>query len=124
VERGFGARDSDTTFMPIILEAIKAVREAYKRFTRKSGASSLLVTKVMLGTFGCLPACARYFIAGWKHFGFSSSDLNCEFVQQTFDFCQAHRVEFREEQAQVECRMRYPLMKLVDMHFYQTGFAL
>jgi hypothetical protein len=37
----FGARESDTTLMPIILEAIKAIREAYKPFARKSGASSL-----------------------------------------------------------------------------------
>ena len=40
------------------------------------------------------------------------------------DFCQSNLAELREEQAQTEIDggTRYPLMKLVDMYFWQRGF--
>ena len=49
-------------------------------------ASDTLVTKVILGTFGCLPACDRYFIDGWKSEGFKYSYLNSKFVDRVLIF--------------------------------------
>jgi hypothetical protein len=87
-------------------------------------ASDTLVTKVILGTFGCLPACDRYFIDGWKSEGFKYSYLNSKFVDRVLSFCRDNLGSFREEQAAIESsgRMHYPLMKLVDMYFWQTGY--
>lgn len=68
-EQEFGSAEDDSRFVPLILEAAGAIREAYRPFAPKSEsrqASDTLVTKVMLGTFGCLPACDQYFISGWR----------------------------------------------------------
>lgn len=126
-EQEFGGGDEDTKLVPIILKAVDAIREAYRRFAPPSKArqaSDTLVTKVMLGTFGCLPACDRYFIDGWKSEGFSYSYLNKKFVERVLGFCRDHLLSFREEQATIDRNggIYYPLMKLADMYFWETGY--
>jgi len=54
----FGGGDNDEALVPTIVEVCKAVREAYSCFGQ---ASDILVTKVILGTLGCLPAFDTYF---------------------------------------------------------------
>ena len=49
-----GAETGDTALVPIILAAVDAIRDAYRPFGE---LTDTLVTKVILGTFGCLPAC-------------------------------------------------------------------
>jgi hypothetical protein len=41
-------------------------------------------------------------------------------------FCRDHRAEFQHEQARIErdSGIRYPLMKLVDMYFWEIGYEL
>ena len=78
-----GAGDSDLNLVPIVLEAIDAVREAYRPFAPPAEArqaSDTLVTKIILGTLGCLPACDRYFIDGFKSAGYKYSYLNPNFL--------------------------------------------
>jgi hypothetical protein len=101
--------------------------EAYKPFaptTDSRQPSDTLVTKVLLGTLGCLPACDRYFIAGFKSAGFSFSSLNANSVARILQFCHGNLAALRVEQARIEKvgGIRYPLMKLVDMYFWQLGY--
>lgn len=123
----FGAGDNDGDLVPIILQVVDAVREAYRPFAPQAEsrqASDTLVTKVLLGTLGCLPACDRYFINGFKSANFRYSYLNAEFIGRVLRFCRDHRSELRGEQESIERigGMRYPFMKLVDMYFWQIGF--
>lgn len=123
----FGAGDSDVKLVPDILDAIKAVRAAYEPFALACDsrhASDTLITKVILGTFGCLPACDRFFIDGFRSSGLSYSHLNNKFVERVLQFSRDNLAELLEEQKRIECSggMRYPLMKLVDMYFWQVGY--
>ena len=64
----FGANEDDVRFLPLVRELIAGIRQAYKPFAPATGSSQptdTLITKVILGTFGCLPACDRYFIDGF-----------------------------------------------------------
>ena len=128
-EREFGTSDNDLVLVPIILDLIDAIREAYRPFAPSAEsrqASDTLVTKVILGTFGCLPACDRYFIDGFKTASFRYSYLNAKFVERVLHFCGGNLPELREVQERIERAggMRYPVMKLVDMYFWQIGFEL
>jgi hypothetical protein len=78
---------------------------------------------VLLGTFACLPACDQYFIAGVRREGVGYSQLNRKFVEKLLAFSLDHMAEFRREQASilVDRGAHYPLMKLVDMYFWQLG---
>jgi hypothetical protein len=128
-EQEIGAGENDLDRIPLIIEAIDGVREAYRPFAPSSEsrqASDTLVTKVILGTFGCLPACDRFFIEGFKRTGHRYSRLNTKFIERILLFCKDNLSELREGQARIERigKMRYPLMKLVDMYFWQVGFEL
>lgn len=93
-QKEFGAEPGDTRLIPTIVKVIKAVREAYAPFRQAADSlvtkdiTDTLVTKVMLGTLGCLPACDSYFIQGFKNQGFRHSYLNERFVQRLLEFCQ------------------------------------
>jgi len=126
-EADFGANHNDGQFMPTIRELTDGIKKAYRPFAPAIGSAQptdTLITKVVLGTFGCLPACDRYFINGLKSEGFKYTCLNDKFVDRIRRFCRANLAELRKEQALIlkTSRMRYPLMKLVDMHFWQIGY--
>jgi hypothetical protein len=116
-ETEFGAVGEDRD---LVLEASEAVRKAYEPLGE---ATDTLVTKVILGTFGCLPACDRFFVKGFKRKGFKFSRLNAAFVDRVLEFCHDHLGELLEEQARikVDSGKHYPLMKLIDMYFWQVG---
>jgi hypothetical protein len=124
----FGARSGDdSNLVPVILNAASAIREAYRPFAppvESRQASDTLVTKVLLGTFGCLPACDRYFSDGFKSNGFAYACLNTTFIEQVLHFCTNNLCKLCDEQARIESAggVRYPLMKLVDMFLWQIGF--
>ena len=119
----FGGGDNDEALVPTIVEVCKAVREAYSCFGQ---ASDILVTKVILGTLGCLPAFDTYFEKGFKHERYKYSQLDAKVIEQLLRFCGDNLNDLREEQARIESKfqLRYPLMKLVDMCFHQIGFEL
>ena len=52
------------------------------------------------------------------------SDELREFVERILHFCRENLRGLREEQGNLEHigGMRYPLMKLVDMYFWQLGY--
>lgn len=121
-QREFGADENDQALVPTIVAAVRAVREAYAPFM----PTDTLVTKVLLGTLGCLPACDRYFLVGFKNQGFSYSCLNALFVERVLRFCSTNLAELRSEQERIESAsgVRYPPMKLLDMYFWQLGYEL
>ena len=77
-----------------------------------------------MGTLGCLPACDRFFIDGFRRKGFKYSYLNGKFIDCVLEFCHDNTSNLRNEQIRIK-RSRgvtYPFMKLVDMYFWQIGF--
>jgi len=116
-----GGSTSDARLIPLIMAAVAAVKQAYAPF---GAATDTLATKVLLGTLGCLPATDRFFIDGFKTTGNQYSYLNARFVERVIRFSTEHSGELRAEQASIEgdAGIRYPLMKLVDMNFWQIGY--
>ncbi len=126
-ETEFGAHSTDLELIPIILEVISGIRAVYKPFAPAGNSKQptyTLITKILLGTLGCLPACDRYFIDGFKSSGFSYSSSNRKlFIEHALGFCQENLHALREEQGRIMklSKEHYPLMKLVDMYFWQIG---
>lgn len=120
-DREFGAEQADSTLVSSVLDLVSGIRAAYRPF---GPPTDTLVTKVILGTYGCLPACDRYFLIGFKSAGFGYSSVNHNFVDRLLTFCQRNRSKLQAEQALIKSKtgVHYPLMKLVDMYFWQTGF--
>ena len=116
-----GSGPADRQLVTTILEAVEAVKQAYKPFGL---ASDILATKVILGTMGALPAVDRFFIAGLRKSHRSYSKLNRQFVERIIYFCNECSGQLRAEQARIQAagNVHYPLMKLADMYFWQVGY--
>lgn len=121
-QREIGSGPSDPELVELVLAAVNAVKDAYRPF---GNATDTLATKVLLGTLACVPACDRYFVEGFKHSGRRYSKLNSRFVERIIEFCTVNSIELRKQQASIlkNGGMRYPLMKLADMYFWETGFT-
>ena len=83
-----------------------------------------LLSKIMLGTLGCVPAYDRYFIDGLKemkmeHTGFNEASLN-----ELFNFIDKNKKEIDQVQKLITTKTQrhYPLMKILDMYFWQIGY--
>ena len=120
-QRDVGTQDGDVELAETLLALVDSVKAAYKRF---GTPTDTLATKILLGTVGCLPACDRYFIRGFRKQGYPYSGVNLPLVNRILEFVTRNRRELAETQATIFDRggLRYPLMKLVDMYFWQLGF--
>lgn len=120
-QEDFGVSSRDTQMVPIISRLVSAVRLAYEPYGH---ATDTLVTKVVLGTVGCLPACDRYFLDGLKSVSIPFSGLKPRFIQRLSAFANDNQLAIKEEQAAIEraAGIRYPAMKLIDMCLWQRGY--
>jgi hypothetical protein len=120
-EADVGTNVEHALLAPTVLAAVESVKEAYRPFGEPTDT---LVTKVLLGTVGCLPACDRFFINGFKRARFSYSYLNARFVDRILQFCTDNAADLRAEQVRIEAAsgVTYPFMKLADMYFWQIGY--
>jgi len=102
-----------------LIEKIFGAAEVVKAHYAGNGISptDTLVTKVLLGTLGCVPAYDRFFKDGLRKKG-----INCSTFETSFPALIKHCHEFDFDGARVELgNSNYPDMKLIDMYFWQLG---
>ncbi|WP_336093418.1 hypothetical protein [Leeuwenhoekiella sp. CH_XMU1409-2] len=102
-----------------IIALIQATKEVYGSIGVT--ATNTLVTKIILGTLGCLPAYDRFFIAGLKQCKEPFTTLSKTSLTKLLGYVEQHKQEL--ESIKREKKLQgYPLMKLVDMYFWQIGY--
>lgn len=117
-----------------ILDLKNALGKHYgdKEFTKSKNSTQnitptdTLISKVMLGTLGCVPAYDRFFIDGLNSKGLKQSRFEGPSLSTIFEFIENNEVEISDCQKQIyeTAKMYYPVMKIVDMYFWQTGYCL
>lgn len=113
----------------LIGEISERIRNAYAMQTpavsgKINHATDTLITKILLGTFGCTPAFDRYFVDGLKSFGFSTAAFGKTALNELADF-------YIKNEAELECLRKdfersgfeYSAMKLLDMCLWQAEFS-
>ena len=88
-----------------------------------SPVSPVLITKILMGTLGCVPAYDRFFQDGVATYKVTTREYSLESVRKLAKFYEAHND--RLEEARLGMRVGdliYPQMKLLDMGFWQVGF--
>ena len=104
------------------------IRREVKERDLKNKLSFSLITKILMGTLGCVPAYDRYFIAGIKNKKVATGNYNIKSIMQLVDFYEknADQLEYAREKMEIE-GLLYPQMKMIDNHFFirigQTGFC-
>lgn len=116
----------------LVIQLAEGLRRIYSDL--QISPTDTLVTKVLLGTLGCIPAYDTLFIRGvtyWNqelpadfkpkfpaHFGINS-------YRGLTQFCCEHKNELEKAQGFIaEHGITYPVMKLVDMYFWNLGYQL
>ena len=107
----------------------RKICDAYGDYT----PSDTLVTKILLGTFGCIPAFDRFFIEGIKwynnnatnnnkiknlKYSIKEDDANEAFKLLT-DFVLQNVIRNNKNE-----NLEYPPMKYLDMYFWQIGYEI
>ena len=88
-----------------------------------SSVSPVLITKILMGTLGCVPAYDRFFVDGIKKYKVTTGEYNLKSVLRLVDFYEAHNDRLEEARHGFEDDgLMYPQMKLLDMGFWQIGF--
>lgn len=102
------------------------IRRTIKERELKYQLSATLVTKVLIGALGCVPAYDRYFVAGIKRTGTATGNYNLSSVRQLAGFYERNfdRLEECRKGMVVGDGLPYPPMKLLDMGFWQIGYNL
>lgn len=84
-----------------------------------------LISKILLGVYGIVPAYDSYFVNAIKMYGFKNTTLCEESLKELVSFYCDFQSEFEA------CRLlfekdgvKYPPMKLIDMYFWQIGYML
>jgi hypothetical protein len=99
-----------------------------KNVFRDISPTGTLISKILLGTYACVPAFDRYFVLGLKEAGMTQSDFTLESLKELFEFIDRNIKELVESQKYINSYVKkdnypgYPIMKIVDMYFWQIGF--
>lgn len=88
-----------------------------------SSVSPVLITKILMGTLGCVPAYDRFFVDGIKKYKVTTQEYSLESVRKLAKFYEAHNDRLEEARRGMRTDdLIYPQMKLLDMGFWQVGF--
>lgn len=109
----------------LIFDVKNKIVNAYKCQVNCKIATDTLVTKILMGTFGCVPAYDRYFIDGIKSERIAVQKFGANSLKQIAKYYMDNKLEFESIRAKInEYGVEYPPLKLLDMYFWQIGYDL
>ena len=99
------------------------IREKVAGRKRTTAVSPVLITKILMGTLGCVPAYDRFFQDGVATYKVTTREYSLESVRKLAKFYEAHNDRLEEARRGMRTEdLVYPQMKLLDMGFWQIGF--
>ena len=112
-----------TTVYNYIADHFEPMRNQVAGREVKSRVSPVLITKILMGTLGCVPAYDRFFVDGIKKHKVTTQEYSLESVRKLAKFYEAHNDRLEEARRGMQCDgLMYPQMKVLDMGFWQVGF--
>ena len=112
-----------TTVYNYIADHFKPMRNQVAGREVKSRVSPVLITKILMGTLGCVPAYDRFFEEGARYFGLEKKTYHEDSLLELADIYEAHNDRLEEARRGMRTEdLVYPQMKLLDMGFWQIGF--
>lgn len=87
--------------------------------------SDTLISKILLGIFGCMPAYDTFFKKAVKHYNVSKKQLNINTLNDLWELYNNNKKIFDDLTNKFLSEgIYYPPMKLIDMAFFQLGKEL
>ena len=86
-------------------------------------ATDTLVTKILLGALGCVPAYDRYYVQAVRLYGISAGGYDRRSVKDVAKYYLKYKGEFEKVRAELSAYgTEYPVMKIMDMCLWQAAF--
>ena len=123
-----GLRDPEvqkrlTTVYDSIAEHFRPIRKEVAGREVSTPMSPVLITKILMGTLGCVPAYDRFFQDGAKYLGLEHNSYKESSLLELADIYEEHNDRLEEARRGMRTEdLIYPQMKLLDMGFWQIGF--
>ena len=109
----------------IYSEIRKSAKKSINREIPKQTISDILITKILLGTLGCVPAYDRYFIGGVKKCKVASTIFGPKSIRALSKYYVENSGAFEDlRKESSKGRVEYSQMKVLDMCFWQIGYKL
>ena len=106
-----------------IADYFDPIRKEVAGRERTSSVSPVLITKILMGTLGCVPAYDRFFQDGVATYKVTTQTYSLESVRKLAKFYEAHNDRLEEARRGMRTDdLTYPQMKLLDMGLWQVGF--
>lgn len=106
-----------------LTEYYDGIRKTVKTNDVKNRLSDTLITKVLMGTLGCVPAYDRFFVEGVKEQSVTTGIYSLKSLMNLVDFYETNRARLEEiRRILFAYDLPYPQMKLLDMGFWQIGY--
>lgn len=115
--------------LDLLNDITERIRDCYAREKPSidgitNNATDTLVTKILLGTLGCVPAFDRYYINSVKKNHISKGLFSRNSVRSVAKFYTDNLETFENLRHELsECGIEYPPMKLMDMCFWQDAYV-
>jgi len=101
------------------------IRLSLPEKTPKSDLSNTLITKVLMGCMGCIPAYDRYFISGALSTKVTTQNFNSQSIMKLVCFYEQYYDVFETSRAKMHVGgYEYPQMKILDMCMWNIGYSL
>ena len=112
-----------TKLYDYIADYFRPIRDEATGRVVASPVSPVLVTKILMGTLGCVPAYDRFFQDGVATHKVTTQEYSLKSVLRLVDFYEEHNDRLEEARRGMQCEdLTYPQMKLLDMGFWQIGY--
>ena len=112
---------SDPHCADLIMELSQEINNLYINSNTGTPTETLL-TKILLGTVGCVPAYDRYFKRALSLTKVASQSFSSKSIVQLGRFYLAHKEDFNALCQHCSKRIEYPAGKIIDMCFFEYGF--
>lgn len=112
-----------TNVYDYISDYFRPIRDEVAGCEVASSVSPVLITKILMGTLGCVPAYDRFFQDGVATYKVTTQEYSLESVRKLAKFYEAHNDRLEEARRGMRTEdLVYPQMKLLDMGFWQIGY--
>ena len=88
-----------------------------------NNATDTLVTKILLGTLGCVPAYDRYYVQAVRQYNISAGGYDRRSVKDVAKYYLKHKDDFENVRMELSAYgTEYPVMKIMNMCLWQVAF--
>lgn len=106
----------------LLFECTENISKSYLNKNNHRKPSDTLLTKILLGVFGCVPAYDRYFVNAIKEYG-GIGKFNKKSIKLLCEFYNENRNELLVVKNELNNQNQfYTSMKIIDMLFWQLGY--